>query len=376
MTPRAVGVVGASARAAAMSLVRAGFEPWAVDLFADRDLRRIAPVARCPAADYPHGIPDLCDQFPPGPVLYTGGLENHPGIVAELAARRPLCGNGPDVLEQVRDPFRLTAILHGKAFAAPPVLPATHTPPDPALWLRKSFHSAGGLGVRFADASDEPSTSAYYQQYIDGMPMSALFNTMANKTRLLGITEQLVGVPWLHARPFRYGGNLGPVELPADVTSDLIMMGYRVQIAAGIRGLWGADFVLADGVPWVVEVNPRYTAGLEVIEQGIGIAVGFDPDGGPPPETPPATRIVGKAIYFAPHRITFPPTGPWDNDLSGPYDPCRLPGFADIPEAGEVIEAGWPVLTFFTTGSTPAECRERLQSRAADLDRLFAEPQR
>ena len=42
--------------------------------------------------------------------------------------------------------------------------------------------------------------------------------------------------------------------------------------------------------------------------------------------------IVGKAIYYAPHRIAFPAAGPWDADLASPFDPWRLPGFADIPE--------------------------------------------
>ena len=97
----AVGVVGASARAAVMSLARAGYAAWTVDLFADRDLKRIAPCVRCPLAEFPEAIPELADRFPPGPVLYTGGLENYPDVVAELAMRRPLWGNGPDVLRRV-----------------------------------------------------------------------------------------------------------------------------------------------------------------------------------------------------------------------------------------------------------------------------------
>ena len=79
---------------------------------------------------------------------------------------------------------------------------------------------------------------------------------------------------------------------------------------------------------------------------------------------------VGKAIYYAPHAIRFPSCGPWDADLSGTFDPWRLPNFADIPEAGAAIEARHPVLTFFATGTTPTEVRQRLQSRAAELDQL------
>ena len=41
--------------------------------------------------------------------------------------------------------------------------------------------------------------------------------------------------------------------------------------AAGLRGLFGVDFVLRDGIPWPVEVNPRYTASVEVLEFAAGI---------------------------------------------------------------------------------------------------------
>ena len=83
--------------------------------------------------------------------------------------------------------------------------------------------------------------------------------------------------------------------------------------------------------------------------------------------------LFGKAIYFAPRAITFPPSGPWDAEFSRPFDPWRVPDFADIPDAGTAVEAGQPVLTFFTTGDTPAAVRSALQSRAAELDTLFAE---
>jgi predicted ATP-grasp superfamily ATP-dependent carboligase len=86
-------------------------------------------------------------------------------------------------------------------------------------------------------------------------------------------------------------------------------------------------------------------------------------------------RCVGKAIYYAPHAIRFPQGGTWDADVAGEFDPWRLPGFADIPEPGSTIEPGSPVLTCFAAGSTPAEVRERLQSRAAELDTLFRDAQ-
>src|SRR5437660_693977 len=83
-------IVGASARAAAFSALRAGLEPWCLDQFADADL-----CARCPAVLvrprlYPRGLVALARKAPPGPWLYTGGLENRPRLVRRLTRERPL----------------------------------------------------------------------------------------------------------------------------------------------------------------------------------------------------------------------------------------------------------------------------------------------
>jgi predicted ATP-grasp superfamily ATP-dependent carboligase len=82
----------------------------------------------------------------------------------------------------------------------------------------------------------------------------------------------------------------------------------------------------------------------------------------------PGSPVIGKAIYFAPHDISFPSSGPWDADLVGQ---AGSPSYADIPEPGEVIPAGWPVLTFFARGSTTDECHAKLMERAAELDDRF-----
>lgn len=89
-------------------------------------------------------------------------------------------------------------------------------------------------------------------------------------------------------------------------------------------------------------------------------------------QPPPEPRTVGKAIYYAPHHLTFPASGPWDDSLAHADDVWRRPDFADIPHAGDAIERGHPVLTILADGADYGDCLDRLQSRAADLDRLFA----
>lgn len=379
MTP--LGIVGASARAAAVSAVRAGFAPWAVDLFADRDLRRIAHTVRCPMDEYPSALPRLVDVMPPGPVIYTGGLENHPEVLRDLAARREVWGNLPENFGYARDPRFLALPSHIPRVSPPVNAPLLEPCPKHGRWVRKRFNSAGGMDVRFGEPGEPASRRHFFQLFADGLPMSMLFVTSCGtgraETRCLGVTEQLVGESWLHAEPFAYCGNVGPVDLPDEVRDGLVRYGSLVAGESGLRGVWGLDFVFDDTTAHPVEVNPRYTASAEVLELAgwesflTRHALEF---AAAPLRTfskPSRAAVVGKAIYYAPHALAFP-IGPWDDELSRPFDPWRVPDFADIPDAGSVIEAGQPVLTVFATGDTPAAVRRELQSRAAELDALLS----
>jgi hypothetical protein len=93
----------------------------------------------------------------------------------------------------------------------------------------------------------------------------------------------------------------------------------------------------------------------------------------PPPDDVPVRLLgsVGKAVLFARRGFTFPAEGPWRSclDASRPVDVA--PDFADIPEAGQRIEAGQPVLTLFARAPEMPSCLEALRRAADALDPLL-----
>ena len=266
-------VVGASARAAAVSALRAGFTPWCVDLFADVDLRAIVPNAiRCPVGQYPSALLEVLRSAPESPWIYTGGLENHPDLIRAMADVRPLWGNGPNALVAARSPFVVEQCLRDAGLPVPEVRSGEAELPDYCRWLRKPLAGSAGQGIAFVDPADPGRSSRhYYQQYIDGTPMSAVYVRSRGETRLLGVTEQLIGTDWLNAAPFRYAGNVGPIELPGELRHDLEQIGSTISERCDLLGLFGVDFILRDSRTWVVEVNPRYTASIEVLELATGL---------------------------------------------------------------------------------------------------------
>jgi predicted ATP-grasp superfamily ATP-dependent carboligase len=369
---------GASTRAAAFSALRAGLRPWCCDLFADADLRARCPAMRLPGA-YPEGLLDWIGAELPGPWMYTGGLENRPFLVERMARRRPLWGNGRAALFLARNPFRLRAAARAAGVPGAAVREFFRRPPA-GRWLVKPVWGVGPP-IHFwstADARESPSLMQYVQEFIDGESQAAVFCGDGRRATFLGLTRQLVGLDWLHAAPFRYCGSVGPLR-PDDVErAALERLGDALARRCRLRGLFGVDGVVRDGAFRPVEVNPRYTASVEVLEYGLEMSAmswhraAFDRDAPRPhqgADAPRSPACVGKAVLFAKSDLTFPADGPWNDVLRSPPPLPEPPVFADIPDAGTHIRAGRPVLTFLVTGGGPDACLDALRRAAADLDR-------
>jgi predicted ATP-grasp superfamily ATP-dependent carboligase len=365
-------ILGASARAAASSARRAGLKPIAVDLFADRDLREIGPAQRIAAASYPEGVADAADAVPVAPWIYTGALENHPELVDRIARHRPLWGNDAPTLRAVRDPFAVAATLRQAGVRCPAVRADPKGLPLDGSWLVKPLASAGGRGIVPLGKGDAGAVSplCYYQERIAGTSLSALFVAGRGDATLAGVTRQCIG---RRDSPFAYTGSLGPWPISPRVRARIEAIGRALAAGFGLVGLVGVDLILREGMPWPVEVNPRYTASVEVLELALGHSLladharACDPDAAARsvPITPrPCSRpsVVGKSIVFAPTRCRFPGS---DDPVATADDAFAIPRVADVPDAGTCFEVGEPVLTLIAGGRSMAACRLRLERRRA-----------
>jgi predicted ATP-grasp superfamily ATP-dependent carboligase len=240
----------------------------------------------------------------------------------------------------------------------------------------KPLAGAGGRGVGWLQDAGACASrrKVYLQEFVEGEPCAAVYVGHDRGATLLGVTRQLIGEPWLNALPFHYCGSVGPLSLDAETRAAFDRLGRVLVEGFALRGVFGVDCILHDGVPYPVEINPRYTASVEVLEYATGVsalALHRDACTGrcDPTPLPGAARLVGKAILFARQPVVMPVAGPWSQDLRSGRSVHELPAFADIPDAGTRTESGHPILTFFTRGDSLAACREQLQQTARDLDR-------
>jgi predicted ATP-grasp superfamily ATP-dependent carboligase len=350
-------VVAVSARMLAQLAVADGYEVTALDRFGDVDLRAVAPAATAPSND---ALAALAESVDAEAVVYGGGLENRPDLVERLGHGRELLGTPAEALAAVRDPWAVAAAARAAGAWAPETRSADDPPrtsgdgtepggwlrkplrggggPEPGGWLRKPRRGGGGRGVRrWAGGGLRPTE--ILQRHVRGLSCSAVAIGDGRGAAVLGLTEQL------HRRPgFQWTGNVAPPHLPESERTELggQLGAVCAEVAArfGVRGAFGVDAIWDGRRAWVLEVNPRPPAGLELFGPGSFEAHvrGARGLGLPVAGAPPATRCARvKLVLFAARQLRAPDPGWWPAGL-----------VRDVPHARETIERGAPVCTLIS----------------------------
>jgi hypothetical protein len=372
-------ILGLSTRAIAESAVRGGNRVFTLDYFGDRDQRALVKNHSL-SRDYrlPFSAANLlktsCDlKF--DTVLYTSNLENHPEVVGELADRAEVLGNGPGVLRRVRDWTVLREFCRQRSIPHPPtLLPGEENLATSEFnWLCKPVWGGGGSGIGPWDGR-RLNRNFVLQAYLDGLPASAAFVADGKKGVVIGLTRQLIGHHEFGAAGYSWCGNILPLPLEKDksrgVLDEVTKMVNLLTEHFGLKGVGGIDVVVSDGPdgrtrPFLVEINPRYTASMELIEWCYGLniySLHIDAVNGCLPEFSlaghPDGLFFGKAIVFARNSIIIPDTGGWSER-----------GWRDIPFPSDEIKKGRPVCTVFAQGDTHNECLTNLLINDASVRR-------
>ena len=407
---RPLVVLGASVRAMSSSATQAGWNVYAADLFCDLDLLATAVAARRIGEDvggYPAGLAECAAAFPDAPWCYTGAIENYPHLIDQIAALRPLAGNTGDIVRRVRDPATLARVLRQAGLHVPET---SFTPVGirtDGSFVQKPIASAGGRGVARWTASlahhwqaarsgfpTAPPTTLW-QKWIDGDSMAAAFILSPRSAQMIGLSHQLVGQPWCYAAPHAYCGSIHVplASIQATTHHQLTRLGLVLSQEFGLLGAVGVDLVVdPEGNVTVIEVNPRPTASMEIIERANGVSIakehlfacGFSatPLGASnkPSPAPARTEELGrywsKAVLFARHDI--PIQAALHDQL---LCQCRAwskangsgwAAIADLPTLGQTIPSTRPAVTIFACGNTASASYAQLTDRTAAITAILA----
>jgi predicted ATP-grasp superfamily ATP-dependent carboligase len=382
-----VVIVGLSTRAAAESAARAGLRVTAIDAFADVDQHpavQAQAVPRHSGSDrWLRAVTRAARRTSADAVAYLSPFENHPDLVAQLARHLQLLGSTPQTLRRVRNPVLVMRAFRRHGLRTP-IMPTPlrqvrlNDPPSPFglrrtspnEYLLKPFASGGGSSVRPWRRGESVPEGYYVQQLIEGTVGSVVFVAARGHAVPLGVSQQLVGEAAFGATGYRYCGSmLATGDAGAfDEADGLLPRAFALAAAAAAEfelvGINGIDFVAHGAVPVPIEINPRWSASIELVERAGGDSVfgahlGACTTGILPPLPQPPAVVVGKAVVFARCDSIVRDNRAWLLD----------PDVRDVPRTGEHIRAGQPVCTVYAQADTMAACRAGLVARA---DRVYA----
>lgn len=366
-------LIGVSARSLAESAVNSGYSVIALDAFGDLDLSEICEsysLARDFGIPYSAaGLYKASRRLQFDAIAYTSNLENYPQVVGRFARHHNLLGNPQDILKRVRHWPSLYGVLSEAGFDVPETIfhaNGRRAAPERA-WLNKPLRSGGGHSVSFAPAGASPKPGFLLQEFIPGIPCSASFVSNGRQAIILGLSEQLVGQTEFGSHGFRYCGNLAPLVAGEDrhkgpaILDQVERIAQLLTQAFGLVGVNGFDFILEDGRVFLTEVNPRYSASMELIEKAYSLPIfglhvqavtqGTLPENNRlPVDKTNHPRFYGKAILYAQREIQVPDSRRW----------LQMKNVRDIPHAGEKIPSGKPVCTLLAEGQTRRACFTRL----------------
>jgi len=165
-------------------------------------------------------------------------------------------------------------------------------------------------------------------------------------------------------RPYRYGGAVGPVSLTPAVDTALRSAAEKISAALALVGLVSFDFILAGETSFLLEVNPRPSATLDVFDDADGslFRAHLDTCAGRTPRLPSTNGARAAAILYAdrgPLRVGEVAWPEWA---------------ADRPDPGIRVPRHRPIATVFAREASPEAALHSVRQRLDELrEMLYAQ---
>ncbi len=308
-------------------------------------------------------------------VLLSSGLDDSFDVLEELDGLVGIIGNSPETIRRVRDKGSFFEELNRLGISHPHTtlvenfeeakMAAKDTRYPVILKPTEGF---GGFGVRKArDRSQlekifheiKPTTDRILvQEFIEGVNASVSFVASSTRARTLSVNEQLLGLSEVHQKePFGYCGNIVPLDIPDSnlIRCDTIVK--KVSTSFKLRGSNGIDIVISEeGIPHVIEINPRFQGSLECVERVLGmnlveIHVEASTTGNIPPNLCHPSGFSARLITYAPRRLSAP-------------DLVSEMWARDVPFPGSIVEKGEPLCSIVLDGRSKSDAWKKALMKA------------
>jgi methenyltetrahydromethanopterin cyclohydrolase len=355
-------IIASSGRMLAQAAKNAGLQSLVIDLFADLDTQAYATdfrqVKSLSKPDLVPAVEYFIERYAVADVIYGSGFENHLDSLYYLDRRLTLLGNSPDVFAIQLNKQQFFSTLTELNIPFPEVV---FTPPECVYgWLVKPMQGQGGIGIKHYLATDDDKDLFYWQKFQTGVPRSVLFLADSQDLQVIGFNRQW-SVCLSESQSFVFSGVINRTELPDWHKAEITAWLKQMVPVFGLKGLNSLDFISAENCSYVLEINPRPSASMQLyddnllvrhIQSFVGTIVG-------------ATSV---ALSQEIGRLKSPPQIGYqivyaDRDLQIPEQFIWPDWCMDLPKSGNICHTALPICSIIAHQNELQSVEEQLLTR-------------
>ena len=330
-------IIASAARMLAQAAKNAELQPLVIDLFADLDTQTYAidfkqintftVESLAPALNY------FIRRYSVNQCIYGSGFEQHPESLCYLQTRLTLIGNTYETFIRLQNKVDFFAVLDNLNIPHPETL---FTPPnDSQDWLIKPNTGQGGVGIqRYRNTNQGLNSNIYWQKYQHGSQHSVLFLANRKQVQIIGFNTQWTA-RLSNNEEFIFAGIINYCELSEVYQTQIINWLTKLVPEFKLNGLNSLDFIHADGQSYLLEINPRPPASMQLYDADLlrrHIRTASPVEDWQSCLQPPAqSAYTGYQIIYAQQDIQIPDSYIWENNTM------------DIPIAGAMCKTGQPI---------------------------------
>jgi len=325
-------IIGQSARMLTYAAQRIGLNPIVIDVFADSDTEAFAlECCQIPQLSRYYLISALnflIARHSISHVIYGSGFEEHPDSLGYLTEKLVVLGNAHETFVALQEKRIFFSTLEALEIPYPDV--SFMEPKLADDWLIKPMFGHGGLGIKRFRKGSNIEKYVYWQKFLTGVQYSVLFLANGQYAQVVGFNTQ-----WTlnsdENTEFIFSGIINSCDLRDEYKQNVIGWLEKIVPVYSLLGLNSLDFIHANGCSYVLEINPRPPASMQLYDADLLSSHIRACNGDLTSNLPLQRRTAAYQVIYAEHDLTIPLQFYWPE------------GVVDIPKAGALIRKGQPI---------------------------------
>jgi predicted ATP-grasp superfamily ATP-dependent carboligase len=325
-------IVANSGRMLAQAAKSAGLKPLVIDKFADLDTQYYAEdFYRIPTLSIQHlelAVNHFIEHYGITYVVYGSGFECYPESLCYLNSQLTIAGNSPATFIKLHNKPDFFSILDQLDICHPETV--FTAPADADNWLVKPMQGQGGVNITRYHKNTASELSVYWQKYQQGTLHSVLFLADGQNLQIIGFNTQW-SIKLSETEEFIFSGIINDSSLLNK--QKLRVTGWLKKIIPVfmLKGLNSLDFIQTGNESYVLEINPRFSASMQLYNANLLIRH--------------INASQGELAWYCfwQHSYTAYQIVYAERDVIIPDDFKWPKGYMDLPESGSLIRAGQPI---------------------------------